>query len=530
MPFNGQIAPIFVGRFGLSGSANQTDLTVGHLIEATNITYEGGTVQKEHGAVKYNASAIGGGTPETIIAGYDYFPSPGVQRMIVATDAGKIMRDTGAGTFPTTLKTGLTIGNNVDFVEGGAEVAANDKKLFIFTGVNVVQIVDADAVVTNDIGANKPADWSGSNQPQWGAVHENLMWGGGNTNDPHRVYYSTPTDHEDFTTSPAGSISVYPGEGDLITGAVSFKGFLVVFKSPRGIYLIDTSDGTAANWRVVPLTKDIGCPTQAVIEPIEDDIMFMDTQGRLQILSSIQATGGFGTDSISDRNDLNKFMRDNLSWGGNPKKARLIYFPHKRQAHLVAHGSGSNVNNRRMVFDMADPNLRASFIDRDNPVALWVRDVGGIKTPVIGDDAGFVWDIEQETRDFEGAAYTARFQTPELDLSEIDPALGIVNKNGAFLEVVMEPTGNFSLSANIFWDGELTDSVQFNMGTVGVALGTFVLGTDVLGAAPTLNRKRRIVGSGRRISIQFSNAELGANFSLARAYLHFTVGDERLLK
>jgi hypothetical protein len=65
------------------------------------------------------------------------------------------------------------------------------------------------------------------------------------------------------------------------------------------------------------------------------------------------------------------------------------------------------------------------------------------------------------------------------------------------------------------------------MGSTGATLGSFVLGTDKLGADAVVNRKRRIAGSGRRFSVAFRNSGAGEDFAIGRVYLHAKVGDER---
>jgi hypothetical protein len=65
------------------------------------------------------------------------------------------------------------------------------------------------------------------------------------------------------------------------------------------------------------------------------------------------------------------------------------------------------------------------------------------------------------------------------------------------------------------------------MGTNGAALGSFVIGTDLLGGDQVLNKKKRIVGGGTRFSIIGRNSSAGEDFSVARAYLYFRPSDEK---
>jgi len=188
MSFGGLIAEIPAGLNGLNGTKNLSLLGVSDLLSALNLSYADGTMQKEGGAAKYNSSAITGAP--AILGGWDWNHNGATQRMVVVTDGGKILKDSGAGTFGTTLATGLTVtdasGDPVApvFAEGGKEAAANDRKLFIFTGRNQVQVLAADGAATSNL-ATPPADWTGANQPRFGLVHEGRMWGGGNVNEKY---------------------------------------------------------------------------------------------------------------------------------------------------------------------------------------------------------------------------------------------------------------------------------------------------------------------------------------------------------
>lgn len=527
MAFIGQIAELVLGTDGLTGGRNLAVVRPTHLLTANNISYDSGTLRKEGGATKYNSTAISG-TP-AVIGGWDWFPSAGTQRMIVVLDDGTIKKDTGGGDFTVTLKSGLTLANKQPvFVEGGKEAAANNRKLFIFIDGVAVQVLSADAATTSDL-TTPPADWSGANEPTFGALHEDRLWGGGNPNDPHRMYYSRTTDHEDFTGSGSGTISVFPGEGERLVGAISFKGLLVVWKFPVGIYMIDTSDSTIANWRVTRLSSAIGGVSPMGAVAIDDDIIFIDKSGTIQLISSITAFGNLGTRNLSSIADLGPFIADEVNLA-ELDNVRGVFYVAKREVHFGLAGSGATVNNRRLVVDFNRPDLpRFRFSERDTPESVWLKqDINNVPRLTIGDDAGFVWNLDQDTRSRDGVGYEGKFESTQVDLSFLDPVLGTRRKEGKFLEIAVEPTGNWDLNIDILWDGAITETVTFNMGITGATLGTFVLGTDKLAGSISLNRKKRITGGGRRFSIAGRNSGVGEDFSISKFYLHFLVGDERI--
>lgn len=526
MSYEGHILPIPVGQGGLVGTKDQTAIDPDKLILANNVSFEGRTLRREGGTTKYNSSVISGAP--TVLGGWDWWPTDGVQRAVVVLSDGSIKKDSGSGAFGTTLASGLTVSNIVPvFVEGGKEAAANNRKLFIFTGLNAVQVLSADAATTTALSA-PPADWSGSNQPTFGLIHESRLVGGGNLNDPHRLYFSLPTVHEDFTTTPF-SLSIYPGEGERIVGALSFKGFIVVWKFPLGIYVVDTTDPTSSNWKIRPVTRKIGGVSPLGAAEINNDILFMDATANFHILSAVQEFGDMAASNISRAFDVYSFIQENFNLA-RLQFCRAVYYSAKREAHFAVAGAGSSVNNVRFVVDFNRSDLmRFRYSDRDTCEALWLRkDSNNIPRLVSGDNAGFMWLMDQAAKNKDGTFYSSSFQTPYLDFSHVDPKLATMRKIGQFLECVVEPTGNWNISVGINWDGILVQTVTFNMGVSGGALGSFVLGTDRLAGTQILNRKRRIVGSGRRLSLNGTNAGINEDFSLGVFLLHALVGDERL--
>jgi len=531
MAYQGLIAELPIGLAGLTGSKHQSQITPQHLIVADDLTYESGTIQKEGGASKYNSTAISG-TP-SIVGGWDWFPTDGTQRMVVVLDDGTIKKDTGGGGFTVTLGSGFTITTATVpmFVEGGKEAAANDRKLFIFTdGSNGIQVLSADGATVSRLStANDPADWTNTH-PTFGLIHEDRLWGGGNSNDAHRLYYSTVGDHEDFAGGGSGQLAIFPGEGTKLVGAISFKGLIICWKFPKGIYIVDTTDPTIANWKVSRLSQSLGGVSHQGAVLVDDDVLFMDATGLFHFISAITEFGNLGTRNLSTANEANmdEFFRDEINFNSFAR-VRGIYYPAKAEAHFAISALGSSINNRRTVVDFNSTIPRFRFSRRDTPISMWLKEDGdGIPRPTIGDDAGFVWNLDQDARSRDGVGYNGQFQIAHLDLSHLDPKFGTIRKSGQFLELVVEPRGNWNLNVDVFWDNELTQTVTFNMGTTGSTLGSFVLGTDKLAGDTVLNRKRRITGGGRRFSVVGRNSGDGEDFSVSKMYLHFIPSDERL--
>ena len=527
MSFTGLVAELPIGSKGLVGSKNQALIAPGHLLTADNLSYFGDVLTKEGGATKYNATEITA-TP-AVLAGIDWWPTPGTQRMVVVTQAGEILKDDGGGTFGTVLKTGLTITADdiPEFVEGGKEAAANDRKLFIYVPGVHIQVLAEDAATTTDI-ATPTGDWT-AGKPTTGNMHVNRHWATGNSNDPYRVYYSSLTNHEEFTGGTAGSFAVYPGEGEKNVKLISFKGLQVIFRYPRGIYVIDTRDPTPGNWSVDRLSRTLGAAGSGCVVPVEDDVLFMDVTGNIHLLSTVTEFGNLGTRTVSDIANFQTYIKENANIG-KLLRARSVLYPRRREVHFALAGTGSTRNNARLVMDITRPeDLKFRWSTRDVCESLWLRrNSDGEDTLTSGDASGFVWLMDQETKSKDSGSYAGIFQSSHDDLSWLDPKLATIRKNGKFLELVVEPIGNWNMDVGVYWDGVLHQTVSFNMGVTGVALGSFELGSDILGNSPLANRKRRVTGSGRRISLRGINSGAGQDFSVLRFLLHFKPSGERL--
>lgn len=522
MPFSGDVAEIVPGVMGLTGSRSTARVKPGHLIHANNIEYFSGTVRKEGGALKYNSSVISGAP--AVLGGHDWWPDAGTQRMVVLLSDGTLKKDTGSGAFATTLASGLTVTDVTPvFVDGGQELAANVRKLFLFTGLNQCKVLAADGVTAVDI-ASPPVDWA-TRRPVCGEVHENRLWGASR----HTVYYSLPTNHEDFLTAGAGNLLVYPGVGDDIAAMLSFKGMLLIFKRPIGIYAIDTSNTNTALWRVSKVNENIGVASPRSVTQIDDDVVFETRISSLHLLSAIREFADVKSSSITAAQDMDSFTRENLS-KSNVRFSQISYYQDKREVHILASTLNAAAETRdfRVVLDMNDPAVM-KFRTSDFMLnrSIWLRrDTRGIHKPVVGDNSGFVWLLDDPGMTKDGAGYTGAFQTPHLDLSHIDGKLGTINKIGKFLEVIGDPEGNWLLTVEVYWDGVLKQTIQFNLATAGAALGAFTLGTHALGGNRVSRKRRRLVGSGKHISLLGRNGTPGEGFSVIKFNLYFKRGGE----
>lgn len=529
MSYKGQIADIPMNG-GLTGTKHQSQILPNKLKQASNVSYADGSLSKENGLEEVFDPILAdiAFNTELAIGGWDWWPDATNQYIMSVETDGEFRRMGNNGLPNTVMASGLTVTNVVPvFVEGGKEVAANNRKLFLFTGVNTVRVTSGSATPATVL-ATPPADWSGTNQPSTGAIHEARLWGAGNANDPHRVYYSTTTSHEDFTGAGSGSLSVYPGEGQKIVQIMSFKGLLVVWKYPRGIYYVDTTDPTVGNWKIKRLTLGTGGVSPLGAVPVDDDVMFIDAQGNIHLLSTVQEFGNMQANNISRIDYINIFLKENINLS-LLRQTQGVYYAHKREAHFIMAAIGSTTLNRRLVCDFNAELPRFEFSSRVNP-GIWLRiDSEGIQRPTIshaGLTSGFFRFYYLDNPD--DKSHFSLFQTAPIDLSHVDPGLAVKRKNGHFLEILAEPKGNWQLHVDVLWDGVVAETVVFTGSALGGALDSFVLDSDVLGSDQLENIKHRITGSGKRFSV-IARCLTEEDFSISNMLLYYSIADERNL-
>jgi hypothetical protein len=526
MAYRGISLPFPVGQTGFSGARNPSRLQPSHLSYVEGVDIDSDIIIRDRGASKLNTVSLGG----AIIAGINWSPVAGEHHDVVMTDGGNVLRDAGTGAFSTTMKSGLTVPSDIPpfFVAGGGEDVGENRKLFLFSSTNQVQYADGDAAVMNPIGT-PPADWSDS-FPIFGVQHANRLWAGGNDSDPHRIYFSQIDPHTSFSGTGSGHLAIYPGEGDGLVGGVSFRGLLVLWKYPTGIYYVDTRDPNVANWSVNKITKSVGAVNPQTIFQIANDILYLDHGGNLHLLSATQELGETSTSNISQVADLGPFMRSNVNLSAI-RKSVGTWFDAKAKAWIALPRTGEVENGLRVTIDFnnAEAGPRYFLSRRDIISAVWMRPgADKLLKPVIGDDAGFIWLMDSDNLNKGGEAYKFEFHTANTDFGYADLSLAYKAKSTAFLEVVADVETTATLSIKVFWDDVLTETLTMVLQPAGAGLGSFVLDTDVLGTSGTRSARQRMQGSGKRLKLIVENEELNQEIALTAFYVSFGITDERV--
>lgn len=546
MAYTQNIAAIPLGETGFSGDENQTRIGPSYLTVADNIQYDGGNISKEGGSQRLTAT--GAPLDGEILGGYDWSPDGVSHTTLVYTRAGSVRLDAGDGSFATILQTGLSgsLPSNPVFITAGAEASGNPRRLFVINGVNPIYTLSGTGTSLSALGT-APADLQ-SVGPISGCVHNNRLW----FLKDHRVYYSTPGNHVDFSGTGSGQLPIYPGVGQRGVQIMSFKGLLVVWKYPVGIFAVDTTDIDPANWGVSRISESIGAQSNQGAVMGDDDIIFVSQNGDIHFLSGIQEFGKLGAKNISQLHKMHDWFQRTVKHG-TLHTMQGVYYSLRREVQYTMTDFQNNKPNLRLVVDFNQPALpRFRVSTKDQASALWLGiNFDNTEQLFSGDQFGHVWRLDTDEKLKTDAQYIGVFQTAHMDLSHIDVGLAARRKEGRFLELTASPRGDWPIYCDISWDGVTHQTVVFQYNTAGFvldrdqldvgvlggvqptngfALGSFILGSSFLAKWTLSTIKKRIAGGGKRVAFRFYTVEPGSDYSIGRVLFYYVEGNERVLR
>lgn len=520
MAYQGNSIKIPLGDYGLLTDPAMDSIPANALIDAKNVTFSNGAVQKAPGTYRWNASALSAG----VVAVHDWHPDVVRQRMIAVTSAGDIYigRDREFG---TAVNTGLgALTPNSTFVEGGQETAGNDKKLFLFTnGITAPYVLSGDG--SSFAAITTPAtDWASSGQPKIGVVHRNRLWAFARQNS----YASATDDHEEFVTGALVN-PIYPGEGGDILGAFVYKGVLLAFKEGGFLYRLVDTDNSSSNWYWVKLASNFGLSAPNAIAEVLDNLFSGNNTGTITDYAASDKLGDIAAGDLIQIAQFESFVRGNLSKIGLSEQ-HLYYYSEKKIMLATYRSAYYTYNDTLLAFDFSKlDRVRPSYWLKGSPQCLsGFRNVTNITVPMYGDKDGYVHIMDYEDRLEGPTAYEGAFQIPHVDFSFADQQLGAMEKHFDHLAVHYIPEGTGNLSCDFFVDGRYVDTITFPMTQYKAPeLDTLLLDTDRLGQMNSETAVRKLSGSGRTFSARFYNSGSNESFQVTGITVMFRTGGQK---
>ena len=472
------------------------------LVEAQDCIFElDGGPHKIGGTSKVNSSAVASGAVVTGV--YDYWRqgtagSPTRRRVLHAGTT--CLADADDGSYTTTLGSGLESGKVPSYF--------TFDDLLIFSSDSTIDVPRSWDQTTAQNLAGSPPRFS------FGVSHKNRAWAAGIYATPSRLHYSANVNPEDWTGSGSGSIDIDPDDGDIITGLVSHKNELFVFKGPNkgSIHRITGSSPTGSDaFARVPYVAGLGACWHNAIFRFGDDIGFVSQYGTVHSLSATAAYGDFFEAALS--RPINKWIQTYLNYN------RLRYIsaatdPLLGLVYITMSINANSTNNVVLIMDYrsAPDIIRWSRIPAYAMGSLGTHvDTNGIRRVLGGGNDGFVRRLNITDRSIDGAtALSFQAKTPNLNYG--NPML---MKTLSALAFGIAPKGNFNFTGAWTRDGNAEQTVTATQGG-GDVLGTasanqFTLDTSTLGGSQFVDRYYEAEEGGEFRSISYGVRNSGLN-------------------
>lgn len=449
------------------------------LLRADDVLFDlSGSLRKPMGATKLNATAFESGT--RIHGIFDYWKwgatGIGAQRRVLHVGR-KIYYDTNSdGTFVE-----LTSGLNSDAI---VNYSTFDDLLIIGSTKDTPRSWDQTTFQTL---AGSPPAFSFS------VKHKNFHFAAGVDAAPSRLYYSVQLDPENWTGATSGNIDIDPNDGDRITGLVSHKNELWVFKGPYKGSIHRITGTSNADFARSTFIEGVGAVWQNSIFRYRDDIGFLWSDGSIRSLKATDAYGNFQEASLST--PIQEYLDRSVNW------RRLQY------ACALPEPDGG-----RVWFSLPLVSSSKSVVlvlDSRFAAPRWTRlptvDVASLgrayhdkrQELVLGGNDGFARVLNSTTKSYSGTAYSADILTPQFDYSAPE-RMKILHAVG----IGIVPHNNSNVTVGWRRDSNSQQTVTVAQGGAPV-LGAFTLGTSVLGDVHHSTRFARAEEGGEFRSIQY---------------------------
>jgi hypothetical protein len=395
----------------------------------------------------------------------------------------------------------------------------NNVMLFC-NGYDVPQSWDGDAASTADL-TNIPSDWAGTNYPsvmiKHGRGNSERMWALGCLSTPYTIYVTPNGSGTDFSDANVTTFNIDTGDNAGLVGGIVYKDQLIIF-GKRSTFIIDDADTNTDNWGYTAFTREGGVAHQRLIIPTPNDIICMMEDGAVYSLAVAEQYGDYKAGSITRAKFMDRWIQDNVRLS-YIEHFHGIYDPVHKKVKIFIVRTGQTQVDTAMVYyvetgewmieDNTDYNSGYSA-----SASELVKVAPGVYEIYTGDYSGFIWHLEQDSKNDDGNGYESKALTSYL---YFENARESKLYNRCWID--LEPNTTYDLNVRYYIDDIFATTVSM-AGDIG-ALGTFVLGVDIIGIQQVYRVSFPIGKIGEKIQFEFTNSTANAEFFLSRALVDF---------
>jgi hypothetical protein len=364
------------------------------------------------------------------------------------------------------------------------------------------------STVTDVNGTNAPTD------PHYISVFKNTGFYAGMSSNPQEIIFTAPLTLDDFSVANgAGSFVI----DSPITGMIVFRDSLFIFSANR-IYKL--TGNSQADYRLEPVTREIGCRNGWTIKEFAGDIIFLGPDG----LRTIAGTAKIGD---VDLGTVSKPIQELFQKRTSVDAFDAVVIPNKTQYRIIFNDAsilpvtttGVICVRKEEGYEFSTTKgLRTSCSDSE----VFQGDFFIIH----GDYDGHVYRDEQGNT-FDGTTIIGRYRSP--DLTAGDPGI-----RKAFQRVIINYSPEGVINSDLFlrYDYESSEAPRpeaypFDSTKVAALYGIGLYGVVTYGGQTDPLVRQPVEGSGFSVALRVVDSAVSDPYSLKGFQLEFTTASRR---
>lgn len=390
---------------------------------------------------------------------------------------------------------------------------ANDTFTDLFTGMTAAAVpcytmFEDLLIISNDSGIDVPKSWDLTTAQNlagtppifaFSCAHKNKVWAAGAIANPSRLYYSVTLNGADWVGAGSGTIDIDPADGDRITGIVSHRNELWVFKGPYKGSIHRITGSSSADFARTTFSTGVGAVNHRAIVPYANDIAFMWSDGSIRTLSATNNFGDFNESSLN--REIQAWTRDHVNLGAL-RFAQGVNWPAYSMMLFVVPIDASASNNCTLMMDYRfDPPRMSNwtaFNDLTSLGSAVSTATSKMRTVLAGGTDGILRTLGRSTRTSDTAtSISYNVQTPYLDY-ELPQRMKTLE--GGSLTLNPKTSGSATFGWTRDANAQQTQSVA--QGGTDV-LDSFILDTSLLGGGRFYDAFFRTEEGGEFRAVQF---------------------------
>ncbi len=531
MPYRGEAFVMDLNMGGFNYDKNTDRVPAVDMVgDSENIDLHEGGRSKRGGTAHVNETAIGG-TPR-IWGIYEYRREDGTSEVLTADANGEILSDYDDAS-PVMATGTLTINRPVHF-------ETFNNICYICTGNNIPYTYDGTTIA---VMANPATEWDGTgsnlNYPRKMITHgrgaSERLWAIYGATDPYTVFYSNLSQGDnstkaDFTTGNGTLyIDTKGGFGGINAGKFGDR---LICAGKNRTYIIDDEDATASNWGYEQSQWTGGTANDRTFIVVANDIVSLTEDLVVYSVVAKETYGDYEKVALSRTQDgspfMDEYMKHNLKVSAIADW-HMVYDPVLRRIHIFAVRSGeTNVDIALTYYIDKGPRNGWTILGNRDAASGYRASCSAVVRKAVGDNKvytggmadGFVWELATTAANDEDAAYAASFETPHTHFG--DPML---KKRFDTVHLVVETSGSYNLTVDIWIDGSYRTSGTVDLSGVGGTYGTTKwgpgVGEGVYGNTELIEAIIPIGIVGKRIKYFISNDNADETFYVSHIYTDF---------